>query len=234
MTKVNQLLKYQEVDSKLLDAEREVANSEEWKNYSQAKSYLTKTSEKLDSMDAKAHEMTQMLDALNKKYAEIEEALKNDFNNISELVDQGGDLTFYKKKITNILNSLKSIKSEANALMKAIKEADEGYQAVKEKTISVQKDYKVYLDAYNAYYTKKIGEIEPIKSELKQLAESIDKDVLDKYKAKRSQRIFPILCKVTSGRCPKCGMELTIMDKEKISAGNFAECDNCHRILYGE
>ena len=42
MAKVEKLLKYQAEDSKLLNIEREAANSEQWKNYSQAKSFLTK------------------------------------------------------------------------------------------------------------------------------------------------------------------------------------------------
>ena len=54
MTQIEQLLKYQEEDSKLLKIEKEAAGSSEWKNYSQAKSFLTKVPEKLEAMDSKA------------------------------------------------------------------------------------------------------------------------------------------------------------------------------------
>ena len=99
MAKIELLLKYQTEDSKLLQIEREAANSEEWKNYSQTKSFLTKAPEKLEAMDAKAQEIYVRLDELNKKYGELADTLK-DFDNIDELVEGGADISFYKKNIS--------------------------------------------------------------------------------------------------------------------------------------
>ncbi len=73
-----------------------------------------------------------------------------------------------------------------------------------------------------------------VKKELEKLAAKIDPEVLKKYQMKRSERIFPIICAVTNNRCPKCGMELSIVGKEKVSGGGVTECDNCHRFLYQE
>ncbi|MDE6001547.1 MAG: hypothetical protein K2G96_04415, partial [Clostridia bacterium] len=136
MAQVEQLLKYQEEDAKLLQIERDAASSEEWKNYSQAKSFLTKAPEKLEAMDGKAREIESLLDKLNKKYEEIEETLK-DFENLDELVEGGADITFYKKNATQISEKLKSIKAEINSLTKAVKDADDEYKTLKKKTISV-------------------------------------------------------------------------------------------------
>lgn len=233
MAQIELLLKYQTEDSKLLQIEREAANSEEWKNYSQSKSFLTKAPEKLEAMDAKAREMTAMLDVLNKKYEEINETLK-DFENLDELVEEGADISFYKKNANQIADRLKSIKSEINALVKTIKEADEEYQALKKKTISVQKQYAEYSAAYQEYKKGKLAEMEAIKAELKKLSKDLMPEVLKRYEAKRSERIFPIICAVKNDRCSKCGMELSILGKEKISGGEVTECENCHRFLYKE
>lgn len=233
MAQIELLLKYQTEDSKLLQIEREAANSEEWKNYSQSKSFLTKAPEKLEAMDAKAREMTAMLDVLNKKYEEINETLK-DFENLDELVEEGADISFYKKNANQIADRLKSIKSEINALVKTIKEADEEYQALKKKTISVQKQYAEYSAAYQEYKKGKLAEMEAIKAELKRLSKDLMPEVLKRYEAKRSERIFPIICAVKNDRCSKCGMELSILGKEKISGGEITECENCHRFLYKE
>ena len=62
MAQIEQLLKYQSEDEKLLRLERETANSEERKNYSQAKAFLTKAPEKLDGLEAKANELTRLLE----------------------------------------------------------------------------------------------------------------------------------------------------------------------------
>lgn len=230
---IEKLLKYQEEDSKLLKIEREASNSDERKNYSQAKSFLTKAPEKLDAMDAKALEMNAILQKLNKKYEEIAETLK-DFENLDELVDEGADISFYKKNATQIADKLKSIKAEINALVKSIGEADEEYQSLKKKTIAVQKQYAEYSIAYQEYRKTKLAEMEAVKSELDKLAKDIDPEVLKRYEMKRSERIFPIICAVKNDRCSKCGMELSIVGKEKIARGEATECENCHRFLYKE
>ena len=130
MAQIEKLLKYQEEDSKLLQIEREAANSEEWKNYSQAKSFLTKAPDKLDAMDARARELQSLLTRLTEKYEEIAETIR-DFEHIDELVEGGADISFYKKNVSQISDRLKSVRSEINALVKSVKEADEEYQALK-------------------------------------------------------------------------------------------------------
>lgn len=231
MAQVEQLLKYQLKDSELLKIEAEAANSEERKNYVQAKNFLTKAPEKLDALEAKAVELTRLIDQLNKKHEEIAETLV-DFENLDELVDGGADISFYKKNVLQITERLKSIKAEVAALTKSVKEADEEYQTLKKKTIAVQKQYAEYAEIYKNYKAAKMSEMAAVQEELKKLAKGIDPDVMSRYQSKRSERIFPILCAVKDGRCSKCGTELSLAGKEKIAAGNVTECENCHRFLY--
>ncbi len=231
MSQVEQLLKYQEEDAKLLQIEREAANSEERKNFSIAKNFLTKAPEKLEALDAKARELSAIAKELENKYAEIAETL-GDFDNLDELIDGGADISFYKKNVLQISERLKGIKAEINALVKAVKEADEEYQAMKKKTIAVQKQYEEYRKVYSQYKESKLAEMKTIQVELDKLAKNIDGEVMKNYQIKRSERIFPILCEVSNGRCSKCGTELSLAGKEKIASGTVTECDNCHRFLY--
>ena len=233
MAQVEQLLKYQQKDSELLKIEAEASNSEERKNYVQAKNFLTKAPEKLEALEAKAVELTRLIDQLNKKYEEIAETLV-DFENLDELVDGGADVSFYKKNVLQITERLKSIKAEVAALTKSVKDADEEYQTLKKKTIAVQKQYAEYAEVYKNYKAAKMAEMSAVQEELKKLAKGIDADVMSRYQSKRSERIFPILCSVKDGRCSKCGTELSLAGKEKISAGSVTECENCHRFLYKE
>lgn len=233
MTQIEQLLKYQEEDSKLLKIEREAANSEEWKNYSQSKSFLTKVPDKLEAMDAKARGLEADLQKIDKRYEEIAETLK-DFENLDDLVEEGADISFYKKNAMQLQEKLKSLKAEINAISKTIKESDEEYQALKKKTISVQKQYTEFATAYQDYKKRKLAEMEQIKEELKKLSAGIYPEVMKRYETKRSERIFPIICAVAGDRCSKCGMGLSIAGKEKIARGEVTECENCHRFLYKE
>lgn len=233
MTNIQKLLKYQEVDSKLLKIEKDAANSVEWKNYSQSKSFMTKVPEKLDAMDARARSLEADLLKIKAKQEEIEETLK-DYENLDDLVEEGADISFYKKNATQLLDKLKALKAETNALSKTIKEADEEYKSLKKRTITVQKQYAEYAAAYQEYKKSKLAEMEEVKKELKKLSADIHPEIMKRYEVKRSERIFPIICGVAGERCSKCGMELSIAGKEKISRGEITECENCHRFLYKE
>lgn len=231
MKQVEQLLKYQEVDSELLKIEQDAATSDERKNFQQAKNFLTKAPEKLENLDAKARELKSAISSLVEKYKEVEETLK-DYENLDELVEGGADIAFYKKNATQLVDKLKAIRAELNSLTKTVKDADEEYQSLKKKTIATQKQYAEYSVVYQEYKKKKLAEMDEVKKQLDKLAANIDAEVLEKYKVKRSERIFPIICAVQNDRCPKCGIELSIVGKEKVAGGGVTECDNCHRFLY--
>ena len=176
---------------------------------------------------------SNLFDKLTKKYDEIAETIK-DFESLDELVEGGADISFYKKNVAQITDKLKSVKSEINALVKSVKEADEEYQTLKKRTISVQKQYTEYSAKYQEYKKGKLAEMEAVRSELNKLSGGIDAEVMKRYEVKRSERIFPIICAVKNDRCSKCGMELSIVGKEKINSGEVTECENCHRFLYKE
>lgn len=231
MAQVQQLLMYQEEDSKLLKIEQEVAASEERKKYVQAKNFLTKAPEKLDQLENKAQELAALLDRLNAKYAEIVETLK-DFDNLDELVEGGADISFYKRNAQAMADSLKSLKSEITSLTSSVKDASEEYQTLKKKVIAMQKQYPEYQKEYQDYKKSKQSEITAIQKELEKLSADIDPELLKKYNAKRSERVFPILCKLNGDRCSKCGIELSIAGKEIVNSGKVIECENCHRFLY--
>lgn len=231
MAQVEQLLKYQEEDSKLLKIEQETANSEERKKFVQTKNFLTKASEKLDQMENRAQELTALLDKLNKKYDEIVETLK-DFEHLDELVEEGANISFYKKNALQIAERLKSLKAEISQLSASVKDAGEEYQTLKKKVLAAQKQFPEYQEVYHSYKKTRQEETTAISRELEKLAKGIDPEVLKKYQVKRSERIFPIICALNGDRCSKCGMELSIAGKEVVSSGKVIECENCHRFLY--
>jgi predicted nucleic acid-binding Zn-ribbon protein len=233
MAQVEQLLKYQEEDSKLLKIEQETANSEERKKYVQTKNFLTKASEKLDQLEGKSQEIIALLERLTKKYEEIVETLK-DFEHLDELVEEGANISFYQKNALQITENLKALKAEIAQLTAAAKEAGDEYQSIKKKVIAAQKQFPEFQAAYQEYKKSRQAETEAVTQELEKIAKGIDPDVLKKYQAKRSERIFPILCQVNGDRCSKCGMELSIAGKEIIASGKVIECENCHRFLYSD
>ena len=231
MSQVEKLLKYQEADSRLIKVEQKLNASEERKKYMQSRAYINKAAEKLDQMEAKAQELQNSVERLTAKYAEIAETLK-DFANLDELVEQGNAISFYKRSAQSLADDLKALKGEINSLTAAIKEHVDEYNALKKNVIAVQKELPEQKAAFDKYKGGFQAEADVIIKELKELAKDIDADILKKYQAKRSERVFPILCKLNGDVCPMCGTSLSIAERESASSGKVIECENCHRFLY--
>ena len=229
---IEELLKYQEEDGKLRAVEQEIAATDERKKYMAARKFLEKAPEKLDALEGKAVELKHVFELLEKKYEELADTLK-DYENLDEMIgEQGGEIAFYRRNASQIADSLKGLRAEINKLSAQIEASSKEYKAAKKQTIAMQRQYKEYKDKYAQVKKSHEDEIASIESQLKELAKKVPADVLAKYSAKRKEKVYPVVCVVTDKRCPQCGMELSIAEIDKLSGGNFIECDSCHRILF--
>ncbi|MBQ8374330.1 MAG: hypothetical protein IJX98_02005 [Clostridia bacterium] len=232
MAQLQAILTYQEIDQKLFALERELASCEERKEYVKWKKWLESASEKLDSLDAKAAALKTEAVELTKKYLATEQTLK-DFENLDELVENGGaDISFYKKKALSLMEKMKKIRAELNELEATIKATSEEYQKLKQQVIAAQKKYAEASERYKTKKASREDERLAIEAELAKAAESIEADVLARYKTKRKEKIFPVFGKLTSARCPFCSMQPPLAAINKLSGGATIECDHCHRMLY--
>ncbi len=231
MSQLQAILKYQEIDGKLYKMERELAGSDERKEYVKVKKFLETAPEKLDSLEVKATAFAAEADALTKKYAQAEATL-GEFENIDELLKDGADVSFLKKKAQSIIEQLKKLKAELNALTANIKATDTEYQKLKKQVIAVQKQAPEVSEKYKAVKSAQDKERKEIETELSKLAAEIAPEFLEKYKTKRKEKIFPVVGELYSGRCPFCSMEPPLAAQSKLANG--IECDHCHRILFGK
>lgn len=229
---IEELLRYQEEDGKLRAVEQEIAATDERKKYMAARKFLEKAPEKLDALESKAVELKHVFELLEKKYEELADTLK-DYENLDEMIgEQGGEIAFYRRNASQIADSLKGLRAEISKLAAQIEASSKEYKSAKKQTIAMQRQYKEYKEKYAQVKKSHEEQIASIETELKTLAQKVPADVLAKYSAKRKEKVYPVVCMVTDKRCPQCGMELSIAEIDKLSGGNFIECDSCHRILF--
>ena len=233
MAQLQAILKYQEIDAKIYKIERELSASEERKEYVKVKKFLESAPEKLDALEVKAKSLRAEAEELMKQYERLEETLK-DFDNIDELVTDGADISFYKKKAQLKIEQLKKMRADLNLLLTAIKETDEEYKKLKKQVLSVEKKAPEVFKKYKELKAAKDAEKKPFEEELAVIEKEISRDILDIYKTKRKEKIFPVVGQITGGRCPYCSMDLPIAAKSKLSGGGWIECENhiCSRVLF--
>ncbi|MBR2341510.1 MAG: hypothetical protein IKA72_03785 [Clostridia bacterium] len=233
MTQLQAILNYQEVDKELYAIERELAGSEARKEYVKMKKFLEVAPEKLDALETKANSLKAEAASLSEKYEKTEETIK-DFDSLDELISGGADIAFYKKKAQLVFDQLKKLKAELNELINVINETSAEYQKFKKQVIAAQKLYREAADKYNAVKSEKEGTRKELEAKLAELAKDISTEAMEKYKSKRKEKLFPIMCKVNDKRCSFCGMDLPIVDVNRLTSGGMIECDSCHRIIYKE
>lgn len=232
MSQLQAILKYQEIDTKLYKLERELASSEERKEYVKFKKFLETAPEKLDAMEVKANSLKTEAAEITKKYEKAEGTLK-DFEHLDELVTDGADIAFYKKNVQAIVEQLKKLKSDLTTLINNIKAVDSEYQKLKKQVISAQKQYQEAAEKYKAVKTSKDAEKKEIEKVLADLCKEVPEELMTIYQTKRKERIFPVVGEIVGNRCPFCSMEPPLAARSKISGGGRIECDNCHRIIFG-
>ena len=228
---IQELLQYQETDGKLKAIEQELSTSEERKKYMTARKFLEKAPEKLDALDAKANELKHIFDQLVAKYKEIEDTIQ-EYANVDEMVEQGADLSFYKKNASQIMESVKALRAEIAKLESRIEAAKTEYATAQKQTIAMQKQYKEYKVKYAELKDSRAAEMKSIEGELSKIAKKIPAELLEKYTLKRKEKLFPVVCEVQGNRCPQCGIELSVSEISKLADGSFVECDSCRRVLF--
>ncbi len=233
MAQLQAILNYQKVDAELYKIERALAGSEERKEYAKVKKFLETAPEKLDSYEVKAKSLRAEVDELEKKYEQLEETLK-DFENLDELITGGADIAFYKKKAQSIVEKLKKIRMDITNLIAAIKATDEEYKKLKKQVLSIEKKAPEISAKYKELKAQKDAEKKPFEEELSVLAKEISAEMLEIYKTKRKEKIFPVVGQIVGGRCPYCSMDLPIAARSKLSGGGWIVCENhiCNRILF--
>lgn len=233
MAQLQAILTYQEIDTKLYKLERELAGCDERKEYVKVKKFLETAPEKLDTLEVKAISLKAEVSELSKKYLQVEETL-SEFEHLDELVMEGADIAFYKKKAQTIAEQLKKIRADMNALTENVKATDTEYQKLKKQVIAAQKQYAEVSEKYKAVKASRETEKKAIEAELEKAAKAAPAEFLEVYKTKRKEKIFPIVGAMVGNRCPFCSMEPPLAARNKLTGGGSIECDNCHRIIFSE
>ena len=233
MSQLQAILNYQEVDKKLYKIERDLAGCEERKEYVKYKKFLETAPEKLDSLEVKATALKAEAAKVSDKYLHVEETLK-DFENLDELVTSGADISFYKKKAQSISEQLRKLKADLATLTANIQAVDAEYQKLKKQVIAAQKQYGEASEKYKTVKAARDGERKEIEKELAKLEKDVPAEMLDVYRTKRKERIFPVVGELTGNRCPFCSMEPPLAARNKLTGGATIECDNCHRLIFSK
>ena len=230
MAVLKELLAYQSVDGELRKIEQEIAASEERKKFIQAKKFMETAGEKLEAQDKRAQDLKALFEKLTEEFEEINKTIA-EYADLDELVENGGDIAFYKKSVQSLVDRLRAMKGELSKLAADIEAASEEYKKMKKQTIAMQKQYKEYNEKFKEVKNSRAEEVKEINARLEKLGEKIPPEILERYKAKRRDKIFPVVVPLNGEFCI-CGRDFPLAQQGRLSGGGVVECEHCHRFIY--
>ena len=230
MSVLNELLEYQKVDAKLRKIEQDVASSEEQKKYAQANKFMKSAPERFEAQDRRAAELAALREDLIRRAEDISKQIA-EYSELEEMVEEGGDVSFYKKNAQALLDRLRGLRSEMQKLNADIASTVEEYDRFKKQGAAMQKQYKEYKAKRDELVNTHKDEVNSLRARLAEIAKKIPEDTLAKYQQKRKENIFPIIAPLNGNMCV-CGMDFPLALQERLAGGNVVECEHCRRFVY--
>jgi len=227
---MQEIIKYQEIDSQLRKTEQELRQSLNKKNATDMQQYLKDGQAKLIKLDESAknlavqyqkaislyNEFVAKLETLAKKIDEVDSSkiieIENTINNFSTTAEN------LEANIGNLANRIAMVNKEVENIMNNAKKA------------------KHNLEIYKSNYNKEREKAEPIINELKQKLEkqkaNVSASLLSKYLSKVESNIFPVFTEAQNGRCGKCKIEIPAGKISDLKSKGIIECEHCGRLIY--
>ncbi len=230
MSTIQDLLEYQKVDGELRRIEQELASSDARKRMLQAKSFIKTAESRIAAQDNRAMEIKKIRDDLIARVEETSRAIA-EFADIDEIVEGGGDVSFYKKNAQQLTERLRALKGELSRLLAEIESLSAEYKKMMEQGKQMNKQYKEYAERFKEVQASRAAEIADVNARLEEIGRRIPPEILERYKQKRRERIFPVLVPLAGDMCV-CGMDFPLAQRGKLAGGGVIECENCHRFIY--
>lgn len=230
MSVLSELLEYQNVDAQLRKIEQEVSASEEQKKFAQANKFMKSAPERFEAQDKRAVELAALRDDLVRRAEDISRQIA-EYSELDEMVEEGGDVSFYKKNAQALLDRLRALKGEMQKLNADIAATVEEYERFKKQGAAMQKQYKEYKVRRDELVASRKEEANALQARLKEIAARIPPETLKKYLQKRKENIFPIVVPLNGSMCV-CGMDFPLALRDRLAGGNVVECEHCRRFVY--
>lgn len=228
---IEQLIKYQETDGRLKAIEQEIGGSEERKKTASAKKFLDTVNESVGALDKRAKDLQTRFERLTALQATLSDNSKEFAQAIEECEDENG-IQYLQKKADEVLIKLGQLEAELTAAADEMNSVLSNYLTLKKRTMEAKKQYSEYGQKYKELKAGKESEMKQIESELLALEKDVEPELMQKYKAKRKDKMYPILFAVNDKLCSHCRMELSMAEINRLGTGEIIECDNCRCLIY--
>jgi predicted nucleic acid-binding Zn-ribbon protein len=232
--KFDKILEYQKLDAEALSLNDVINGSRERAQFLGVRAKHTEAEENKNKLFAEAHEIISQADRTSQKADELSAKIEE----IAAFIDKASDINeidYYVRQLTALSDELSALERDIH---KDITKADsialsyKNFAEISQKSQAAMGTAKV---EYDKLMKQVLSKAQPLMEKLKQLEKDIEPWMLKAYMNLRAAKKLPAFVEHTAGDscCGRCGMDFASDTQSKLKkAGDYAECPNCHRVLY--
>lgn len=228
---ISKILEYQMLDTELFKLERQLKENPNKKMASDMSMNAKNAQQRSFQLETKAGSLIQELttvkgqfeaqtERLNQVMAkDVEKMSSEEVESLLSLKDKlAQNLAILDKNLTKLAENVNAVLADFN------------------KTIQVYNKAKEQYATSKAAYDKDLENLEPEKKKLEdglnKIAKNIDASIMEQYRKRRNDNLFPVLVPLKNASCGGCHMELSAADIAKLHRDKILSCDHCRRIIY--
>ncbi len=225
------ILKYQDLESKLLSLQKTLDQHPLKKSVSDMVSQVKGEQNKLITLEDQAKQTLKEFDSLKAEYdkalAKMSDITKVDTKNFSE-----EELEALAKKANDLSNALNNLERKASACALKVSQILQQFDTAKKNIIVSRTKHKEAKEKYDLVKADIEPQIATLQSQMKALEPTIDAAVMSKYKHVRQDNIFPVFVPLNNNTCGGCRMDVSAAFVNKVKANGWLECEQCRRLVY--
>jgi predicted nucleic acid-binding Zn-ribbon protein len=225
------ILAYQEIDKDLIKVENLFVSSEERKIASRAKSFLEESAKNVARMEKRAEELLSLYNDAKRSYDENAQLI-HEYDALVPTLKSGDEATYLIKKVNQALDDIKALEKELASISKDMEDLAKSFNEFRAKYNAAGKEFLENREKYEKLKQEYAPVVKELKAKLEEQAKKIDPAILEKYKKRRADRIFPVLVEARGNKCGGCSMEISLKEMDKLRSKKIIECENCHRFIY--
>lgn len=227
---MQEIIKYQEIDSKLRRLEAELFSSANRKGASEMQQLLKDGQAKLIKLESTSANLSEQYNKATQLYSEFVNKLETLQKSVEGAKDE--KLAQLETTIANLVATGENLDNNISALAGRIAAVNREFENI----MNNAKKAKHNLEIYKANYLKEREKFEPeinkLKEELTAQRGKVDPKLLAKYNSKKEGKIFPVFVRENKGGCGGCRMAIPAGKLSTLKTNGMVECENCGRIIF--
>lgn len=229
---LDKLFNYQHLEIEKYKLIRENSKMDNNEKIKQVKEFVKTKQNDAISLDPDAKEIVSELEKGTSKIEKgIEYADKYMDRNLDDMSIE--ELKLLEQKCIKTIENFDAIESFTNS---KVRKAELILKKYSEDVANIKKGKKMIKALESEMGEKKnevLPKIEEIDVKLKNLSKQIQPTLMEKYKSKKENKIFPVLVNLTAnGCCGGCGMQLSLGNRDILTSKGFFECEQCKKIIF--